>query len=261
MNCGALHVEALRAEAGVELAEDVVAFFRRVLANDGALSPARHASPARAVAIQLDRAAARPFPWWSTAGSPGRISAATTHMSSLKFVLTRMTVIHRALRRHVEGLRHLDDDVGLDVPAVLEHDRRRSVLGIARRRPGVHPRRDRLDVPLAETTFVGEVAVRGICEPRRHLLLHDGGLDRLRPRPRRLVGEQRHRRHLARPVTALAVGLEHGEDVFVEGGRISGSEGSRPATRTEHGYQPRSHHTLLLMHRSTYSIRQQPPWR
>ena len=48
-----------------------------------------YASPGTASFIHVDPGGrTHTLPWWRTFGLPGRISAATTHMSSLKFVLT-----------------------------------------------------------------------------------------------------------------------------------------------------------------------------
>ena len=69
-----------------------------------------------------------------------------------------------------------------------------------------------------ETTLVGEVSVGRIGEPRRHLLVGDRGFDRARPRPRLLVGQERHRRDFARPMAGLTVLLQHRQHVLVERG-------------------------------------------
>ena len=94
---------------------------------------------------------------------------------------------------------------------------RRQILRVALGRAGVDPARDRRLLRVGQAALVREVADRRIGMPRRH----DAGLDRVgnraRPRPRILVGEQRHRRDLARPMTGGAVGKEDRRDV-IKGG-------------------------------------------
>ena len=53
-------------------------------------------------------------------------------------------------------------------------------------------------------------------EPRRHVARRRPAFDRARPRPRLLVGEQRHRRHRPWPMAALAGPLKDGRDVLGE---------------------------------------------
>ncbi len=55
-----------------------------------------------------------------------------------------------------------------------------------------------------------------VSKPRRHHLVLNRFGDGRRPRPRLLVGHQGHGRDFARAVTALAVVLQDGDDVFVE---------------------------------------------
>ena len=69
---------------------------------------------------------------------------------------------------------------------------------------------------LRERPIVGELTVRGIGEPRRHLPAFDLALDGTRPRPRVAEGQERHRRHLSGSMAGLAILLEDGEDVFAE---------------------------------------------
>ena len=59
-------------------------------------------------------------------------------------------VVDRAGRRNVEVLRHLDDHVRLDVPAVLEGDGGRLVLRVAFGRSAVRPSGERLDLGIAQ---------------------------------------------------------------------------------------------------------------
>ena len=154
----------LRAEAGIELAEDVVAFLDRVAAQDVAIA-SRARTPRRgprSPSTSIRAAAPTPCRDAAPAGSPGRISAAVTHMSSVKFVFTtHVLVVDRAARRQLERLRHLDDDVGLDVPAALERRaaaaRRSDCPPARRRRP---TRSSVVDLALDQATLVGEVPVR-----------------------------------------------------------------------------------------------------
>ncbi len=85
----------------------------------------------------------------------------------------------------------------------------------------------------------------GIGKPWRHLPARDRSLDGARPRPRLLVGEERHRRHFAGPVAALAVGLENRKHVLVEGRRFCRRNGCSQQG-TDDGNQARSHTRSLL---------------
>jgi hypothetical protein len=114
--------------------------------------------------------------------------------------------------------RSTDDDVGLDLPTVRGPiDRRRRVLGIAFERAGIRPLGNRFDVACRERPIVGELAVRRIGKPWRHLAAFDFGLHRPRPRSRLAERHERHRCHLSGPMTRLTVLLEDGQNVFVEG--------------------------------------------
>ena len=129
-------------------------------------------------------------------------------------------VVDGAAGRHVERLRHLHDDVGLDVPAVVEGERRRRRGRVASRRAGIGPRRERVDLAIDEPALVGQVRVAGIGEPGRHLLRDHGGLDRARPRSGLLVGDERHRGDFAGAMAGLTVRLQDGQDVLVERGIV-----------------------------------------
>ena len=82
------HAEILRAQSGIELAQQIGAFSlpvrfpRRPLRTP---RPARHPSSSPTPAAGQSPACGEP-----PAALPGRRSAATTHMSSVKFALTRM---------------------------------------------------------------------------------------------------------------------------------------------------------------------------
>src|SRR5207253_5035763 len=68
-------------------------------------------------------------------------------------------------------------------------------------RASIGPRADLLDLFLAQALVVLEFSVVRIGKPRRHFTRCDLGLDRLRPRPRVLIRQQRHRRDLIGPMT------------------------------------------------------------
>ena len=70
---------------------------------------------------------------------------------------------------------------------------------------------------IAQAALVGELAVGLVGMPRRHDAGDDLVADLLRVRPRAVVREERHRRDLARPVTAGAVLVKDRRDVFREG--------------------------------------------
>src|SRR5690242_15738849 len=104
--------------------------------------------------------------------------------------------------RDCEFLRQIEDDIGFsDVPAFGELWRRGHVFRIALLRTLVDPAHDRINILLREPAIILECSVVWIGVPGRH---HTGRyflLDRLRPRSRILVAQQRHRRYFARPMT------------------------------------------------------------
>ena len=67
-----------------------------------------------------------------------------------------------------------------------------------------------------QAALVGELPVGLVGVPRRHDAGDDLVADVLRVRPRVLVGEERHRRDFARPVTARAVLVEDRRDILRE---------------------------------------------
>src|ERR1700752_4345575 len=79
----------------------------------------------------------------------------------------------------------------------------------ALRRPAICPGADLVDLVLGEALVVLELAVMRIGKPRRHLSRGDLGLDRPGPRPRLLIGEERHRRNLVGAVTLCATAEEN----------------------------------------------------
>ncbi len=135
-------------------------------------------------------------------------------------------------------LRHLDDQIGLAervsaVVGVGEPDRRRRLGLVARRRAAVHPREDGVDLLVAETALVREDPLGGVGKPRRHLAAFDLQRDGAGPRPRVLIGHERHRRDQAadvlprRPVARHAIGLEDRRDLLVKGHGVGGIASGR----------------------------------
>ena len=235
----ALAVEPLRPEAGIELAEDVVPLFHRVAADDVAL---------RLVLVGL--AGHRSFhPFRSRRPDPNFAVVQHLRVTRPHFgghhphvflevgLHHHVLVVDGAARRHFERLRHLHDYIGRDVPAGWEHAFRRGGRRVARRGAGVGPARQRVELVGAQHPFllVGVVLEPGFGKPRRHRLRLRRLLDPERPRPRLLVGEERHRRHLAGPVAGLAVRLEDGQDVLVEGRRLTSRSYGCAKQRTHDG--------------------------
>ncbi len=127
-------------------------------------------------------------------------------------------VFHESIGRHLVVDRHRDDRVRLaERPALDVLRRRRQVLRIALGRAVVRPALDDGLLLIAQSALVGELAVGLVGMPRRHDAGDDLVADLLRVRPRAVVGEERHRRDLARPVTAGAVLVKDRRDVFREG--------------------------------------------
>ena len=89
---------------------------------------------------------------------------------------------------------------------------------------------------MVATLLVGERHVVGpgadvrVGAPRRHAPRLDHLADRLRPRPRRLVVEQRHRSDVAGPMALDAVGVEDRGDVLAVGHRAVGRGECRERT-------------------------------
>ena len=156
------------------------------------------------------------------------------HPARLGDARSRVALVPRVLRhgRHGELFR-LDDQVGFllaehrgEVPAlsIRPHFRRGHVLRVALRRAGVDPLHDRLDLLVVERAIVLEALhADGVVDrPGRHRVVADASLDRLRPRPRLGVGDERHRRDRVGPVAGFALLLEDRRDVLGERWRIGG---------------------------------------
>ena len=144
-----------------------------------------------------------------------------------------------------ERLGNLDDPVGLaDLPLgdVAELARRRQVLGVAAGRARVHPSRDGLDLLVAQRVIVLEPLHADVLVdvPRRHGPGDHLLADRAGPRPRLLVGQQRHRRDGAGAVALLARALQNRRDVPGEGELVRlvlRLDGGRRGQETERGDQ------------------------
>ncbi len=130
--------------------------------------------------------------------------------------------------RHLEFLRHLEHGVGRsDLPALRELRQRRQRGAIAFTCSAVRPADDRVDLAVAQAQVVAERAVRRVGVPRRHRTRADLLPDRASPGARIGVGEQRHRRDLARTMAARALVEHDRRDVAAEG-RRAGIGGCRP---------------------------------
>ena len=153
----------------------------------------------------------------------------------------RLLVLH--VVADVVRLLHVDDEVRLadqEAARVLPLTRRRTLRGIALGRAALGPGHDRVDLRLGEGPLVQEDAggvIRRV--PWRHLAtLHEAG-DGTRPRPDLFVGHQRHRRHhaghvvAARAVAGLAVLLEDGQHVLMEGDGFPAVGGHRHGGQSE----------------------------
>jgi hypothetical protein len=159
-------------------------------------------------------------------------------------VLTRARHRHRVELDHVVGRAEL--------PAVLEGRRRRQRRAIAFGRALLRPGDDGRDFLIGERHVVGPGAHVRVGAPRWHAPRLDHLADRLRPRPRRLVVEQRHRSDVAGPVTLDAVGEENGSDVLAERHRSIRGRAERRGRerRGEKGSRYRSHGQVSLSNRT-----------
>ena len=147
--------------------------------------------------------------------------------------------------------RRRDDQVGLaDRPdgRVGELEQRRRVGRVAARRPVVDPRRDGLDLRVAQGGVALVVLDADVLldVPGRHRVLRvpqAGALpDAPRPGPRVLVGDQRHRGSAVRAVALLAAPLQNRRDVLRPGDlgllRRRGSRESGAEQRRRRAYRP-----------------------
>ena len=145
-------------------------------------------------------------------------------------------------RRH-RLLAGFHDDVGWAVAVALglpvervATGGRRHVGGVALRRALIDPADDRVDLLVGERHVVLELlhADAAVDVPRRHLARRHALADRTGPRPRVLIGDERHRRDRSRLVAGLTLGLENRRDVFRERHGFRGFSGpDRPSTRQQ----------------------------
>jgi hypothetical protein len=141
--------------------------------------------------------------------------------------------------------RHLHDEVRPDVPdaVVVELLRRGHIGHVALRRALIHPRGDRRDLVIAQRRIVLELLDADVPfdVPRRHQAGDNLVLHCPRVRPRIFVGQERHRRHLVRPMAVLTGLLQDRRDVLCEcHGLRRRRSGSRGRLRAGHG--GRCHH-------------------
>src|SRR5690349_4536884 len=95
----------------------------------------------------------------------------------------------------------VDDNIRLDLPAIARPlNWRWSVFGIAFCGASIGPPDDNFDLIWFQGPVICKVACLLIGKPGRHLLREDSIPHRFCPRTYILVGEQRHRRNLPRPV-------------------------------------------------------------
>lgn len=116
--------------------------------------------------------------------------------------------------------REINRHVRLDIPAAFGplHGWRR-IRRFARRRAGIDPGHNRVNLRLLQRAVIIKMSVFGIGEPGRHFLCGDVGLDGCGPGTGALIVEEGKRANLSRPVATLAMLLNDGQHILVEGGR------------------------------------------
>ena len=125
-------------------------------------------------------------------------------------------VIDGTCRGQLNVLRHLDNHVGLDAPAIDELHRRRSIFRIAFNCAAIGPRDQRLDGVVTQSPVIDEVTVVRIRKPRRHLPADYSRLYAFCPGPRVFVGHEGHGSDFTRTMTGLAVLLKNRKNVFIK---------------------------------------------
>ena len=112
----------------------------------------------------------------------------------------------------------LEDDVGrAERPLDFDDGRRLGSFAVTARRARRYPAHDGVDLGLVQAAVVLPRAVAGIGVPRRHHVVFDVSGDRLGPRPRLVVGPQRHRTDLVGRVAVHTTGVEDRRHVVVVG--------------------------------------------
>ena len=128
-------------------------------------------------------------------------------------------VFHGAGGGDAVGLGHPNHHIRLaHIPTFDELAGGRRLLQIAGGRFGFRPRHQRVLLFFGERRIVAELTVRAVGAPGRHLLTQDGLTNGGGVGPRFLIGKERHRRSFARAMAALALVLQHGQDILIEGG-------------------------------------------
>ena len=152
-------------------------------------------------------------------------------------------VLDHPVGRDLVLLLHFEDDVRLSHgPAFGIDRRRRQVLRVALRRAGVGPRDQHLLLFVGQPALVQERAFRRRRVPGRHVSLADLVANVLGMRPDVVVGQERHRRNLARAMAGRAVAEEDRCDVFGIGGcwRCASWADARPCLRAKGHRGPRA---------------------
>ena len=135
----------------------------------------------------------------------------------------------------------------MQLPRLLYVNRRRGIFGIAGRRALLHPFHDRLDFLQLDAVVTGNQCPIPLRKPRRHPVREHDILHGLCPRPRLLISQERHGRHLSGPMAALAMRLKDREDIPVIG--HGGRDGRRRRQRHPQGQadHPRRFHKHLAL--------------
>ena len=115
------------------------------------------------------------------------------------------------------GRRHRDDEVRRpELPFRRPRRRRRQVFRIALARALLDPALDHVDLPIAQSSRAGELAVAGLRLPRRHVTAPGHRRDLLRTPADIVVGQQVERSASSRPVTTRASREHDRGDVSIE---------------------------------------------
>jgi len=149
-------------------------------------------------------------------------------------------------RRHRVRLGHLEDVIGRpELPAVVEHERRRQRRAVSLGRARLDPAHQGRELAVREPARLEEVAETGYRLPGWHHAPLDGVTDVVLLVERVAVGEQRERRVLARSMARLAAGLENADDLVAEGRRLQSRR-----RRDERQDRQRGHEQKTSSHRA-----------
>ena len=120
-------------------------------------------------------------------------------------------------RGNLVGFLHRQHEIRhANLPAVGELRRRWHIGRVAFFGAAIHPRRDRLNLFVGQTPIVREARIVRIGQPGGHAPFDNHPLDGSCPRPRVLVGQERHRRDFAGTMTVDAIGVDDGRDILTE---------------------------------------------